>query len=203
MKVTKHLSRLDLLELVDGAANSPGDGRAKRHLEVCAACRGEVDALRAVLLDAENVPHIEPSPLFWGHFATRVSEAVRDEMIEAADERSVRWFAGPGAAWAAGLLLVVLATTATWRATLHAPTGAGPVAAVWPGGGATFTDDVEGDRAWGIVRAAAESSGWDDEQAEGITARPGSADGVALELSDAERAELVRLIEGELRRGGA
>jgi hypothetical protein len=65
------------------------------------------------------------------------------------------------------------------------------------------TDDIETDEAWAVVRTAAEGLEWDEAHAVGISARPGSAEGVALELSAEERAELARLIGTEMKRTGA
>ena len=44
---------------------------------------------------------------------------------------------------------------------------------------------------------------WEDATEAGIHARPGSADRVAVEMSAAERQELARLLEDELKRTGA
>jgi hypothetical protein len=52
------------------------------------------------------------------------------------------------------------------------------------------------------VRAAAEDIAWEDVQEAGISAVPGSAEGVALELSADERLELARLLDHEMKRNG-
>jgi hypothetical protein len=63
-------------------------------------------------------------------------------------------------------------------------------------------DDVEADGAWAVVRTAADDLAWDEVTAAGITAHPGSAERVALELTAAERAELARLLESEMKPNG-
>ena len=64
-------------------------------------------------------------------------------------------------------------------------------------------DDVEADAAWAVVRTAAQDLAYEDAEAEGITPRPGSAEIAVLQMSGAERAELARLIENEMKRTGA
>jgi hypothetical protein len=67
----KHLSldeRLALAE-AEGEPDHP-------HLAVCPRCRADIAATRAVLADAGRVVAPEPSPLFWDHFSTRLSERI-------------------------------------------------------------------------------------------------------------------------------
>ena len=54
---------------------------------------------------------------------------------------------------------------------------------------------------WAVVRAAAEGLNLDEAQSEGLVARPGTADRMALELTPAERAELIRLLQTEFKSG--
>ena len=63
-------------------------------------------------------------------------------------------------------------------------------------------DNIEADEAWAVVRAAAEGLAWEDAHAVGISAYPGSAEGIALELTAEERAELGRLLNTEMKRSG-
>ena len=62
--------------------------------------------------------------------------------------------------------------------------------------------DVEADDAWALVRVVADEVGWDDAQAAGLVAAAESVERLALELNDAERIELARLLEDELKRSG-
>ncbi|MCA1560401.1 MAG: hypothetical protein LC804_09090, partial [Acidobacteria bacterium] len=66
-------------------------------------------------------------------------------------------------------------------------------------------DDLEADKAWALVRTAADDMEWreEDAHAAGLNARPGSAERAVLELSTEERIELARLLDDELRRSGA
>ena len=61
---------------------------------------------------------------------------------------------------------------------------------------------MEDDQAWKVVRAAADGLPWEDVQAAGIAARPGAAEGVVMELTAEERAELAKLLESEMKRSG-
>lgn len=191
-----HLSREHLVEFVEDPAGSSLPAERRRHVEGCETCRREAAALRAVLHDVSGEPGGEPSPLFWDHFSARVAEAIRDE----APVQAVRvWaFAGQRAAWTAVALTIVLGSTmVAWRATLHAPTV--HLAGVED---SPRQDDLENDLARKI-RSAADGWQWDDVQSAGMGAHPGAAEGVVMELTPDERAELARLIETDMRRNGA
>ena len=203
----KHLSRDEFVDIVESSKEVPAE--RLRHLEVCTECRAEVDALRAVRLMASDAEAIEPSPLFWDHFAARVAEQVRAEPLPMAPARLWR----PSfASWAvAGTVAVLLITTAVWRTTLHAP-----APTVVPTSAAAVTtapfpaihdsepvDDVEADEAWAVVRAATANLSWEEADQAGIAAHPGDVEEAALQLNAAERAELARLLNADLKRNGA
>jgi hypothetical protein len=206
----KHLTHAELLEAVESPAQAPS--QHARHLDECAACRADVEALRAVLARAADDRLPEPSPLFWDHFTTRVSEALRDEPIPS----SAPWLSRlqrPLTTWAVVAAALVLAiVTVLWRATLHAPSSIAPapmsttVASTAP----ARSDDVaplpadnpDTDARWAVVRVAAEDLAWDDVHDAGISADPGAAEGVALELTAAERSELARLLDRAMKRNG-
>ena len=209
----KHLTDTEFVDLIEDAGRLPADRR--QHTSVCEACRAQADALGAVLAQtASDVPP-EPSPLFWDHLSARVSDAVRGEVPAPSAPAWAERFRSPLVAWAAAAALAVLIMmTVVWRATLHAPSR-GRVApelaqapqtlAVDPVqvASATTRDNVEADEAWAVVRTAAEDLGWEDAHAVGLSAHPGSAEGLALELTAEERAELGRLLNAEMKRSGA
>jgi hypothetical protein len=68
-----HLSPEELLDIVEGARPEPA------HVAACQACRREVADARAVMARLRDVDVPEPSPLFWDHFSSRVTEAVAAE----------------------------------------------------------------------------------------------------------------------------
>jgi hypothetical protein len=208
-----HLRDSEFADLLDGRL---APSRAN-HAEMCAACRARIEWLRATLADASNDPPAEPSPLFWDHFAARVSDAVRELAIAPREAAWLEWVRHPVSMWAAAAAVTILMiATVAWRATLHAPSGPsgradgavvmssadthadGPLVTV-----ADIGDDPDADEAWAVVRSAADGLGWAEANAEGLSAYPGSAERAALELTAAERAELVRLLESELKRSGA
>jgi hypothetical protein len=192
-----HLSRTELLDLVEDPV-PPDDHRS--HLESCEECRATVAALRATIAEAQRDDGTEPSPLFWDHFAMRVSDAIRDESPTPREYSRVGWFGGHTSAWMAAALVVVLGMTAVIsRVTLHAPTPVGTAARVDPLG-------TEIDEAWGDVLREQASWGnlpWDATEPDAITAGPGTAEQVVMELTADERAELARLIDREIKRSGA
>jgi hypothetical protein len=210
----KHLSRAELVDFIEASPLLPA-GRA-RHVSTCNGCRAEADALRSMraLAVRDEVP--EPSPLFWDHFSARVADAVRDEAPGRNPDPPVgmRWRGMPFATWAAAATMAVLVMmTVVWRTTLHAPApargsatagtaaGKGTVA---PAAVAAASDesDVDDDEAWAVVRAAAQDLRWEEAHAAGLSAHPGAAEGLALELTADERSELARLLDKELKHTG-
>jgi hypothetical protein len=201
----KHLSRLQLLDIIEeGASRSgPPETAARQHLAQCEACRAHAAALEETLAEARRDPGGEPSPLFWDHFAARVSAAIREEPLPAAPS-STWWRLGPAAAWIPVAILAVLAiTSAAWHTTVHAPAPAAGTARIDASAGAVAADDLDADEAWSSVRAAVDGLMLDEAQEAGIGAAPGAVERVATEMTPEERAELGRLLEAELKRSGA
>ena len=67
-----HMKTGELVDIAEGArteASAP-------HLAVCEPCRAQLHDLRAMLSAARDVDVPEPSPLFWDHLSSRVSDAV-------------------------------------------------------------------------------------------------------------------------------
>jgi hypothetical protein len=58
---------------------------------------------------------------------------------------------------------------------------------------------IDSDEAWALVRTLAEDLDHDEIEGEGVSARPGVADHLASELSAAERIELARLLQEQLK----
>jgi hypothetical protein len=194
-----HLSRDQMFAFVEDPHTRDLPPERRRHVEECASCQSEAADLRALLTDIRDAPGGAPSPLFWDHFAARVADAIRDEAPEPAVRMRAWRFGGQTAAWTAIAATVFLGSTmVAWRATLHAPAFPAIATADDPARG----DDLEDDQAWKVVRAAADGLPWEDVQAAGIAARPGSAEGVVMELTADERAELARLLESEMKRSG-
>lgn len=190
-----HLRDTELVDLLDGTLHAT---RAA-HVDACVACRSRADALRETVARIEAVPAQQPSPLFWEHFSAKVNER-----IDAAPDEG-RWFVLPRLAFVAlGTLAVILVgfnllTAPNVGAPSRSPA---PVAAVADAPiPATGLDDLEADVDWAVVRAAADDLDVEDAKAAGLATRPGTVDRMAMELSDAERAELIRLVESEMKSG--
>ncbi len=188
-----HLQDTEFIDALDGTLPP---ARAA-HLAACDACRAQADVLRASLASVVSTEATDPSPLFWDHFATRVNER-----IDAPPDRS-GWLGIPRLAFVTVGALAVLVGFTFFLApgardtSVSAPTAiVADLPLVAP-----ELDDLDADPDWAIVRAAADGLDVEDAQAEGLTAKPGTADRIAMELTEAERAELLRLIQREIKTG--
>ena len=200
-------------ELLDAAESPRAPSQHAAHLDGCATCRDEVESLRVVLARAADDRVPEPSPLFWDHFSTRVSDAIRDHASTRETGSWVVRLQHPVTRWAtAGAALVLVILTVVWRATLHAPSPVGPQPAVSTIASTAPTsadlagpaaDNPDSDARWAVVRVATENLAWEDVRDAGIVATPGAAEGVALELTADERSALARLLDREMKRKGA
>ena len=194
----RHLDDADFVDWLDGTL---GPAPA-RHLEQCGQCRTRAGEVRDALVRTAEADVPEPSPLFWDHFQARVRAAVGAEAIAA-----TAWMpALRPAAWAGGAVLAFLLVFAvvTWRADDPAtPPQAAPAANSSALAKGLETDDLEADEAWALVRTVADDVEWDEAQAAGLSARPGSAEHAALALTAAEQSELAQLLAAELKRAGA
>jgi hypothetical protein len=199
--VITHLSRAEFVDLIEASPSLPA--KCLRHVETCARCREQAEILRAMHAVAATDQIPEPSPLFWDHFSARVSERMHREPLPAP---SARWTRGPFATWAAAAAIaVLLISTLAWRATLHAPAPRVPEQVSVPAdfAAAEPVDDLDSDEAWAVVRAATADLVWEEAHAAGITPRPGDVEAEALHLNAAERRELERLLDEDMKRNGA
>ena len=197
-----HLSRAEFVDLIESSPALPAE--RTQHVQRCERCRQEAETLRAARLMAGADETPEPSPLFWDHFSARVSEQLRREPVPAP---ASRWIPVPFATWTvAGTVVALLISAVVWRTTLHAPAppnaprqaiASRVLTAVDPG------DDVESDEAWAVVRAATVDLAWEDAHNAGISAHPGDVENAALQLNAAERLELERLLDEDMKHNGA
>lgn len=165
-----HFSEAEFIDLLEGML--PPARMA--HLQHCEACRGQSAAMNVVVArvtenGSGDVP--EPSPLFWDHLSSRVSDAVAAPAGPAWRERGWWW---PGTAWVAGLASVALAVAVSHavlpRAPLVPPSavamrGTSAPADALPRTGEISTepaDDLEADEAWALVRSVADQIEWDE-----------------------------------------
>src|SRR5262249_18627870 len=120
-----HLSPEDLVDIAEGSRSES----ASPHLSGCEVCQAQVRDLRAMLSAARDTDVPEPSPLFWDHLSSRVSEAVAAEAAGARVKGSRsfgEWLRGltgarafqASVAVAAGLLIAIVLSS---RAMAPAP----------------------------------------------------------------------------------
>ena len=188
----RHLSRDERLTIIESA-----DGAAHPHLRECARCRAEVEAARAVLLEARLAEVPEPSPLFWDHLSARVSAQI------AAVPLAPR---APGIAWrvlvplAIGVAALVLAV-AIDRGPVRqgaAPNGPAAAAAAAPAVSAPGTD-VD-DAPWSLLGEMAGQFDIDTlSDSLGTSESTGAVDAV-YELNPQERVRLAELLRAETGR---
>jgi hypothetical protein len=199
-----HLTEAELVDLLDGTL----DDERRRHVDGCDRCAAEAAALGASTEaanrgDVGDVP--EPPPFFWTQFSARVSEAVANE---AAKPRiaAVAWARAPwmGAAVAAAAAVVWLFLPLTsWTPAPSTNTGIDSAATAHLDSIGGDDIDLDADEAWALVRSLAEDLDEEQMNAEGVSLGAGAAERLALQLSDAERTELARLLEEQMRKGGA
>jgi hypothetical protein len=205
------MTHLDDLESIDALDDTLVEARG-RHLDACAECRAKVDALRATVsrVAGDRVP--EPSPLFWDHLSARVREAVRVETPGRARRPLAGWLGAPGVRLAASIALAIVVLAGAARVFTPGRTPAGPssidtrapVASSAPdASGPSLFDAADPDPAWDLVRTVADEVSQDDDLTAALAVRPGWAERAALQLNDAERGELLRLLQQEARRPGA
>lgn len=194
--MTRHLNAEELVDVLEARAAT----RAWVHVERCADCRGRVDELTEMRRAVADVAVPEPSPLFWHHLSARIHEAVEGERRQAGV--TWRWplrFAVPAVAMAAAVALLLASLTVLRTRTETAPdTTLAEFAALMEEAEAPI-ETQNADPAWELVMAVAEDAQWDDFSDEGLV-RPGTADLGLLQLSAAERLELARLLNEELKK---
>ena len=193
-----HLTDAEFVDLLDGRL--PSD-RA-RHAEACAACREQADAARAVLRKAGGDVVPEPSPLFWTHFSSNVSEALR---AVPPTSRWTRSFLVKHWRLATATLALLVVTGLGWQMFLarhRSPDPAKPAVEETLSESHLPPEDGFVD-AWDAIESMAGDLEWEDAQSIGIASRPGSAEPFVIDLTPEERSELARIIEEEIKRSGS
>ena len=190
-----HLNETELIDLVEGTLL----GTRAEHAATCDVCRSHAGEARRTIAMAAAVPGSTPSPLFWEHFGARVNERID------AQPSPGRWFLVPRFAFVGigTLAVLLLALNLVVGPRDPGPSeAAAPVAISAPGAMLPpETDDLDQDAEWAVVRAAADELDIDAARAQGLDMKPGSVDRLAMELTEAERAELIRLVQEEIKSG--
>ena len=195
-----HLTDAEIVDLLEGTLPA----MRSEHLDECPTCQRQADDARAMLAAVADVDGPAPSPLFWEQFPTRVRQAIHAEP-RSGNRRS--WTMGgwnPAFGWAtAASLAMLLMLAGLWRSTGVPPADVAVPPHVQADAPALVVDDLDEDEAWAVVRSAARDLAWEEVVAEGLAVQPGDAEQAIGELSGAERAELARLLQEELKRNGA
>jgi hypothetical protein len=172
-----HVSDRQLVDVLEGSAAAS----SREHAEACERCRERLSALRSGLALAREADVPEPSPLYWETFRSQVDVRLGREGERAASGLRL-------ALVAAALLVALLAALPLSRS--GAP--AGPVTLP----------------AWSALPPLAEDSNLallaqldaPEEELLVASSRQGLP-GMLAELSEAEKAELLKVLESELQRG--
>lgn len=190
-----HLSPDDLIDALEGEVAS----RVTAHLAACDRCRREAEDLRATRAAVADVDVPDPSPLFWSRHAARVVDATR-----AAVPAPFGWWRQPWlrTRWTWSLAAAALCAFALVGSVVLRP---GPV--VPPASGNPVADSPlavsdtgssDDEAPWALIADLSEDIDWDAVSAAGLGPMPGSAERLVSQLSDAERAELAKLLALEL-----
>jgi hypothetical protein len=167
-----------LIDVLDGGA----DAASREHAQSCGRCRQRLLAVRAGLTLAREAEVPEPSPLYWETFRSQV------ELRIGRGEQVPRWGLRPAFAMAAALaaLLAVLPGSPPEREPLGPPTL--PAWSALP----PVAEDVNLVLLQGLLAP---------EEDLVVAAGRQGIPWIVAELSDAERQELARALQSELKGG--
>jgi hypothetical protein len=202
------MTHLSESEFVDLAENEGAlDSRRVAHVEACASCREQLDALRSLLRTAEAVEVPEPSPLFWAHMSARVREGIAAEPVPV--RSGWNWIGMRGLAsysLAAALIVAVISGVLLVRAVrignLAGPASDQMANVMVPPAPGRLDPSLDADNAdvWAVLTAVASDVALEDARAIGMQVPAAAIDHAVQGLSAAELTELGRLLQSELKR---
>jgi hypothetical protein len=209
-----HLSPEELLDIAEGARPEHA------HLSSCAACRDEVIGMRALMGVVAAADMHEPSPLFWDHLSSRVSEAVAVE-APPLRTRGDRWgwifnvwssrLAAPIAAFAAAALVVAVfvashgspASLVPQQQAAAVPAREALGANTLPAGGDNASQfDSANDPSFAFIADLTTDMDMDTALDAGLVS-DGSAEHAVTHLNEGELRELAKLLTEEIARAQA
>ncbi len=127
-----HPNDTTLNDFADGVLSEEAAAEVERHLTECAACLGEVEAIRALKLRAADLPSRTSAPDLWPGIEARIRASSRPPLndLDRARLRQARRGAAPGPREqrrnpipllaAAAVALVALSSGITWMAVRDA-----------------------------------------------------------------------------------
>ena len=203
MSRATHLSDAEFIELLDGTL----DAERRRHVDGCEQCAIQAADLVASAEAAGDIAIPEPPPFFWAQLSARVSDAVAKETARPR-VAAFAWTRAPWLGAAAAAALLVLWLFAPRHESPRPAPSTSPLletaASAHPDNGVGDDGvDLDADEAWAVVRSLAADLDEDQMDAEGVSPGAGAVERLALQLTDAERTELARLLEEQLRRSAA
>lgn len=184
-----HLSTEQFVDLAEGM-------RAESsfpHLQACATCREQLEALRSMMSAAADIEVPEPSPLFWD----RVSARVREAVAASGPPRRAWWHLSTWPRVAIPVVtavVVVIAVGTMLTPRVQAPTAPSFVSVPAPGPSVAAADSID-DPALGLVQELAAQMDWEDASQLAVATHPGLADEAFSELTQAERLEMRQLLQ--------
>jgi hypothetical protein len=191
-----HLTPDEVVDAVERALNV----ERKAHVDDCPACARQVADLSRLVASARAIDVPEPSPLFWERFSDRVRVAIGSE---APMPRRQPWFAWPVLAPLSALALLVVALGGVVSRDAAVRARPDVTADVSPDPEMEQTaDGAAVEAVWALAADLVGSFDDIEAQASELNVSPGSAERAAGQLSSAEQAELVRLLQQELGRSG-
>ena len=194
-----HLGGHELVDALEGTL----DARRLAHASSCAACTAQLDELRAVASEAAAVDVPEPPAFFWNQLSARVRASIAEEPLPGPWSMAWRRWSRPAIAIVAAAVIVgtVASLTGLWPQT--SSTSRPPAVVLQTQdddeAGEDVFAEIDSDEAWALVRTLAEDLDHEQMEGEGVSARPGAANRLTSELTAAERIELARLLEEQLK----
>lgn len=182
-----HLSPQEFVDAVDRGLTAS----RQSHLDTCASCQHEVDALSRALGEARQIDDVpEPSPLFWEHMARRVQDATLALPAPAAR----RWWSPLWRPLAALCATAAIAALVVGLRPDPNPSPS-PTAAV-----ADFDTDLFGldDGSVEVMTALAGELTWEQVQATSLAPRQATVDLAVTRLTEAQRLEMIRILREEM-----
>jgi hypothetical protein len=207
--VTIHVNAAELVDIAEGTRLES----SVPHLAACERCRAELRHLRAMMSAVQDLAVPEPSPLFWDHLSSRVSEAVAAEAAGAPPARLGGWRSVIDVALArlkgsrpfvasvaAAAVLIVVALSSRAPAPVRVPPSVVSVADA----GIDVLSDLtsDDDASLTLVASLTDDQDLDTVREAGLAPR-GTADHAVAHMSDGELRELGRLLKEALARPGA
>jgi hypothetical protein len=195
-----HFAGHELVDALDGTL----DPDRLAHAASCHLCAAQLEELRAIADDAAAVDVPEPPAFFWNQLSARVRAAVAQDQLPGPWSLAWRRWGRPAFAIAAAVVIVGTIASLTGLWPPDSGTSEPPAVTLQTQDDADAGEDVlaqiDNDEAWALVRTLAEDLDHDEMEGEGVSARPGAADHLASELTAAERIELARLLQEQMKR---